>query len=525
MVCAWADAETGYRRDQNTFVVRVGDGSVELEWVSGSTFRFCRRWGSAAGIGQPIGAEPQEVKVRELPGRLEFSTRYIQVSLERAGGRVVVRSMDGKRLLADAGAPRRTGDVAVLEREWPAGEHFRGLGVKTGVDGVVSPGSAIATDRPFLMSSMGYGEYFRTPGQYLYEFGDRRRVVAPTGREVEYFFYYGPTPKEILEEHVTVAGGIKEFDWKDFRVTTRLPEGAVTVAWPAGSWGGLAEMLRCVMRASYSAIVLPAVDVSAYSDAAEAIRKRAAEVMRFLPVVYSPRRSDSVQELVWLERERLRLTPFLVSYVYEAQERGFPLVRPLAMQYPKDAEAAKYEDEFLLGDELLVAPIFGPQARRRVYLPMGIWTEWHTNRRYSGREVVEIEGAADWIPVFARNGSIVPCGPIEPGEAMAVHYFPRLAAEFFLYEEGSGALTQLHAAPAGDLLRLEVESARGRSYEWVVHHVGRCQKASAGELEYMEAASRDQLTEGRWWYDAKCGNLHIRTRVAAGTDHVIHVSF
>jgi len=75
------------------------------------------------------------------------------------------------------------------------------------------------------------------------------------------------------------------------------------------------------------------------------------------------------------------------------------------------------------------------------------------------------------------------------------------------------------------LLRLEVESARGRSYEWVVHHVGRCQKASAGELEYMEAASRDQLTEGRWWYDAKCGNLHIRTRVAAGTDHVIHVSF
>lgn len=524
-LCAWSQGGLPYEQDGNAFLVRLRDGSIEIEWVSSSTFRFCRWWGRQPAVKTPVRREAQEVKVREVEGGLEFATRYIRVTLEAASGRVTVRDAEGKTLLADATAPRHSHGVAVLEREKRAGELFRGLGVQSGLDGTPEPAPRVQTDRPFLISSLGYGEYFPSAGQYVYEFGERRRVTTAAQGRLEYFFYYGPTPKEILEEHVTAAGGIKELDWRDFRVTTRLPPGALTLPATALSWEGIAEMLRQVMRASYSAILLPAVDAAAYRDAPAPIRKRAVQLMAFLPVIHNSSSREAFNELSWLVRQRDHLAPFLVSYSYEAQERGFPLVRPPAMQYPKDEEAAKHEDQFFLGDELLIAPILKPEAKRRVYLPMGSWTEWHTNRRHAGRQVVEVEVVPDCIPVFARNGSIVPWGPEGPDGKVALHYFPRLAAEFFLYEEGSGALTQLHAAPAGDLLRLEIESARRRSYEWVVHHIARCRKVAAGDQEYEEVASRNQLGAGRWWYDGKRENLHIQTRAAAGAPHVIYIAF
>ena len=51
------------------------------------------------------------------------------------------------------------------------------------------------------------------------------------------------------------------------------------------------------------------------------------------------------------------LTDYFNVYAEESRDRGLPLIRALAMQYPTDAEAAKVSDEFMLGDELLVAPI------------------------------------------------------------------------------------------------------------------------------------------------------------------------
>ncbi|MGB9604798.1 MAG: hypothetical protein ACPL88_02815, partial [Bryobacteraceae bacterium] len=77
-------------------------------------------------------------------------------------------------------------------------------------------------------------------------------------------------------------------------------------------------------------------------------------------------------------------------------------------------------------------------GQRRVYLPPGQWTEWHTNVRYEGRRVITARTPPDWIPVFAKNGSLVPVIERERGRRVTLHYFPRLAGEFFFYEEGSG---------------------------------------------------------------------------------------
>jgi alpha-glucosidase (family GH31 glycosyl hydrolase) len=211
---------------------------------------------------------------------------------------------------------------------------------------------------------------------------------------------------------------------------------------------------------------------------------------------------------------RKRLDFYLGAYIQEVSDRGCPILHPLPIQFPRDPEADKYTDETMLGDELLVA------AGRSVYLPQGIWTDLKSNQELRGRQVIQ---TPETPGVFARNGSIV---PLVGAGTLELHYFPKLGAEFFLYEEDAGEYTQMHAAPAADVMRLEIESKVARDYTWVVHHVeGVQQVAPAGSKELARVASAGELRDGTWFYDDKLRNLHIRNRVAAGQDHIVNLSF
>jgi alpha-glucosidase (family GH31 glycosyl hydrolase) len=174
----------------------------------------------------------------------------------------------------------------------------------------------------------------------------------------------------------------------------------------------------------------------------------------------------------------------------------------------------------MLGDEMLIAPIYTASDKRSIYLPPGIWTNLATNEELQGRRSIEVE--TNGLPVFARNGTIV---PLDSASGMALHYFPKLGAEFFILEKDANAWTQVHAAPAADAMRLEIESKVARDYEWVVHHVERPSSVGFEERKYAEAASREAMAAPGWFYDAALKNLHVRARVEAGEDRVIHVGW
>jgi alpha-glucosidase (family GH31 glycosyl hydrolase) len=187
------------------------------------------------------------------------------------------------------------------------------------------------------------------------------------------------------------------------------------------------------------------------------------------------------------------------------------------MQFPKDAEAAKISDEFMLGDELLAAPFYDTGNSRSVYLPMGIWTRLSDNQVFPGKRVVKIAASGDDdLPLFCRTGTILPVG----SNPTRLHYFPRLGAEFFLFESDLEDYSQVHAAPAGDFLRLEIESRKDRDYEWVVHHIGRPRKIEA----LTERANLDAIRAGGWYYDARQRNLHVRMFARAGEGQIVNIS-
>jgi alpha-glucosidase (family GH31 glycosyl hydrolase) len=272
-----------------------------------------------------------------------------------------------------------------------------------------------------------------------------------------------------------------------------------------------------------SAMLVPVFNLSAYQLAGGDLAARAAQLAAFVPVVHAANSSEAAYRamLNW----RARLIPYMLAYGYETRTRGIPLIHPLGMQFPKDAEVWKHTGEFMVGDELLVVPVAGPEDSVRVYFPPGVWTDLRTNEVYKGRQEATVRTVPGELPVFVRNGAILPLAAAMTDGPMELHYFPSLAAEFFVYEEDLGDITQVHAAPATEFMRLETESLKERTYDWVVHHSRPCRKVEMGATQFVQAASRERLAPGRWFYDEASGNLYVRVRAAARGDEIVNISF
>jgi hypothetical protein len=106
---------------------------------------------------------------------------------------------------------------------------------------------------------------------------------------------------------------------------------------------------------------------------------------------------------------------------------------------------------------------------------------------------------------------------------MALHYFPRLAAEFFLLESDLADYSQVHAAPAADIMRLEIESQKDRDYQWVVHHVEKPSEVGFADVKFREVSQPDRMTDRTWFYEPSSKNVQVRVHVNAGEDNIINV--
>ena len=102
-------------------------------------------------------------------------------------------------------------------------------------------------------------------------------------------------------------------------------------------------------------------------------------------------------------RERLR--PYLDAQMAVAHQRGVPPMRPLFVDFPGDARSWAVEDEFLLGPDLLVAPVLDAGARcRNVYLPPGSWSDAWSGAICEGAHEISVD--APW------TGSRCSCAPV-----------------------------------------------------------------------------------------------------------------
>lgn len=109
---------------------------------------------------------------------------------------------------------------------------------------------------------------------------------------------------------------------------------------------------------------------------------------------------------------RYRLLPFLYTALEEAHRTGVPLLRPLLLNYQDDENTLGIDDEFMIGADLLAAPVLKPNLTARlVYLPKGIWFDYWTGAKQEGGRTIRVEAPLETVPLFVRGGAILPSGP------------------------------------------------------------------------------------------------------------------
>lgn len=110
---------------------------------------------------------------------------------------------------------------------------------------------------------------------------------------------------------------------------------------------------------------------------------------------------------------RYRLLPQLYTIVEEASRSGLPVMRPLMLEYPEDAQTHGRGDQFLVGTDLLVAPVLVQGATTRdVYFPAGEWIDFHDGARLEGGMSHTVKASLDRLPIFVRAGSIIAMQPV-----------------------------------------------------------------------------------------------------------------
>ncbi|MBD7956057.1 alpha-xylosidase [Microbacterium sp. Sa4CUA7] len=112
-------------------------------------------------------------------------------------------------------------------------------------------------------------------------------------------------------------------------------------------------------------------------------------------------------------RLKMRLMPYLFQRGVEAARTGVPLMRPMVLEFPDDPATAYLDRQYMLGPDLLVAPVFTESGEVEFYLPAGTWTSLFTGESVEGgRWVRETHGFTS-IPLYARPGAVLPWGARE----------------------------------------------------------------------------------------------------------------
>ncbi len=130
------------------------------------------------------------------------------------------------------------------------------------------------------------------------------------------------------------------------------------------------------------------------------------------------------------------LIPYSRSSLYQATQTGMPVMRPIMFGYPNDTnETATITNcEYLFGPNILVAPVIAAGATSRVvYLPADHWLDYNTKTNlYAGSTNFTVPAPIQIIPLFVREGAIIPRGDIWQGNNMwTTNWSPSLHIEFF----------------------------------------------------------------------------------------------
>jgi alpha-D-xyloside xylohydrolase len=160
---------------------------------------------------------------------------------------------------------------------------------------------------------------------------------------------------------------------------------------------------------------------------------------------------------------RYSLLPYIYTYAEIAARTGLPVVRPLVLAYQDDPAVQQLDTEYLLGEDLLVVPVFADSGTRSAYLPAGEWVDYWTGDRHEGEQTVYREVDLETLPLFVRAGSVVPrreptrhVRPGTPEELTLRATLADQAASGRFFDEDRDELVSVHVDASGTAVDVDL---------------------------------------------------------------------
>lgn len=176
---------------------------------------------------------------------------------------------------------------------------------------------------------------------------------------------------------------------------------------------------------------------------------------------------------------RYRLFPYIYSCAHQATRNGMPVLRAMPLAFPFDPNCANKDFQFMLGPDLLVAPVIREDQVCNVYLPPGEWFDFWSDQILKGPLTLKLEVPIDRIPIYVRAGAIVammqpvnriPSGVVDP---LILHIYPAadgMDAENILFEDEGETNISVHQS--GGRLMLRWNTPSGRTLKFSIHPHG-----------------------------------------------------
>jgi alpha-glucosidase (family GH31 glycosyl hydrolase) len=182
---------------------------------------------------------------------------------------------------------------------------------------------------------------------------------------------------------------------------------------------------------------------------------------------------------------RYALQPYIYTEARRTYDTGVAFLRPLYYDWPEADEAYSNKDEYLFGEQMVVAPVVSPTekvsglSKENVWIPEGGWIEWPTGKHFTGPTTVERSFSIDQTPAYMKAGAILPMQPPmrysgeKPVDPLIVNVWPLApgsSSSYSLYEDSGVATeyqrgvfsrTPIKATQTGDTLRVDFGPVEG----------------------------------------------------------------
>jgi alpha-glucosidase len=210
-----------------------------------------------------------------------------------------------------------------------------------------------------------------------------------------------------MQRYVQTWSGDNRTSWKTIKYNIKMGiglslSGVYNFGHDVGGFAGPAPEPEMFVRWVQNGIFHPRFTIHSWNDDATVNE----------PWMY-PEITKYIRKLI---KFRTKITPYIYNLLYRAHKNYEPMVRPTFYNFEDDKNTFKENDDFMLGESLLVASVVEEgKYEREVYLPnteLG-WYDFNTEKWYEGGQTVTIPAPLDYTPLLVKGGSIIPINDAE----------------------------------------------------------------------------------------------------------------